>query len=62
VHPWRKIIDAVFTACADPAGVAALGHGALERVALLLDHWRDTPVASQSRPTPVSWGDRRGMA
>jgi hypothetical protein len=22
VYPWRKIIDAVFTACADPAGCA----------------------------------------
>lgn len=42
VHPWRKIIDAVFTACADTAGVTALRHGALERVALLLADWRDT--------------------
>jgi transposase len=42
VHPWRKIIDGVFTACADPAGVTELRHGALERVALLLADWRDT--------------------
>jgi transposase len=42
VDPWRKIIGAVFTACADPAGVSALRHGALERVALLLADWRDT--------------------
>ena len=42
VHPWQKIIDAVFTACADPAGVPALRHGTLERVALLLADWRDT--------------------
>ena len=27
VNPWRKIIDAVFDACADPAGVTALRHG-----------------------------------
>jgi transposase len=42
VNPWRKIITAVFTACADPAGVPALRRGALERVALLLGDWRDT--------------------
>lgn len=42
VHPWRKIIDGVFAACADPAGVTELRHGALERVALLLADWRDT--------------------
>jgi transposase len=42
VHPWRKIIDAVFAACADPAGVTEMRHGALERVALLLGDWRDT--------------------
>jgi transposase len=42
VHPWRKIIGAVFSACADPAGVTALRRGALERVALLLADWRDT--------------------
>jgi len=42
VNPWQKIIGAVFAACADPAGVAALRHGALERVALLLADWRDT--------------------
>ena len=41
-HPWRKIIGAVFDACADPAGVIALRRGALERVALLLADWRDT--------------------
>jgi transposase len=42
VQPWRKIIDGVFAACADPAGVTELRHGALERVALLLADWRDT--------------------
>jgi len=42
VHPWQKIIGAVFAACADPAGVTVLRHGALERVALLLADWRDT--------------------
>jgi transposase len=42
VHPWRKIIGAVFDACADPAGVTGLRRGALERVALLLADWRDT--------------------
>jgi transposase len=42
VNPWRKIITAVFTACADPAGVPTLRRGALERVALLLADWRDT--------------------
>jgi hypothetical protein len=58
VHPWRKIIDAVFDACADPAGVTALRRGTLERVALLLGDWRHT----QARwPTPSSgwspsWG------
>jgi transposase len=42
VHPWQKIIDGVFAACADPAGVTAMRRGALERVALLLADWRDT--------------------
>ncbi len=45
VHPWRKIIDGVFAACADPAGVTGVTgprHGALERVGLLLADWRDT--------------------
>jgi transposase len=42
VNPWQKIIDAVFAACADPAGVTELRHGALERVGLLLADWRDT--------------------
>jgi transposase len=42
VHPWRKIIGAVFDACADRAGVMALRRGALERVTLLLADWRDT--------------------
>jgi transposase len=42
VHPWRKIIDGVFTACADPAGVTALRRGAQEHVALLLADWRHT--------------------
>jgi transposase len=42
VRPWQKIIDAVFTACADPAGVTELRHGVLERVGLLLADWRDT--------------------
>jgi hypothetical protein len=41
VHPCRKIIAAVFTSCADPAGVTAMRCGALERVGLLAD-WRDT--------------------
>lgn len=38
----QKIIDAVFAACADHAGVAELRHGALERVGLLLADWRGT--------------------
>jgi transposase len=42
VHPWQKIIGAVFAACADPAGVMTMRRGALERVALLLADWRDT--------------------
>src|SRR5690348_6119698 len=42
VNPWRKIIDGVFAACADPAGVTELRHGALERAALLLAGWRNT--------------------
>jgi transposase len=42
VNPWRKIIDGVFAACADPAGVSELRHGALERAGLLLADWRDT--------------------
>lgn len=42
VHPWQKIIDAVFAACSDPAGVTEMRHGALERVALLLADRRDT--------------------
>jgi transposase len=42
VHPWRKIIDGVFAACADPAGVTELRPGALERAGLLLADWRDT--------------------
>jgi transposase len=42
VNPWQKIIDAVFAACADPAGVTELRRGALERVGLLLADWRDT--------------------
>jgi transposase len=42
VHPWQKIIGAVFTACADPAGVTELRLGALERVQLLLADWRHT--------------------
>jgi transposase len=42
VNPWRKIIDGVFAACADPAGVTELRHGALERAGLLLADWRDT--------------------
>jgi transposase len=32
----------VFAACADPAGVSELRHGALERAGLLLADWRDT--------------------
>jgi transposase len=42
VHPWQKIIDGVFAACDDPAGVTGLRLGALERVQLLLGDWRDT--------------------
>jgi transposase len=42
VHPWQKIIDGVFAACASPAGVTTMRRGALERVALLLADWRDT--------------------
>ena len=42
VHPWQKIINAVLAACADPAGVTEMRHGALERVLLLLADWRDT--------------------
>jgi transposase len=42
VHPWQKIIDGVFAACASPAGVTAMRRGALERVALPLAGWRDT--------------------
>jgi transposase len=42
VNPWQKIIDAVFAACASPAGVTAMRRGALERVALLLADWRHT--------------------
>jgi transposase len=56
VHPWRKIIDAVFAACADPAGVTALRRGALERVALLLADWRDTQARladTETRMTAV---------
>jgi hypothetical protein len=28
LDPWQKIIDAVFAACADPAGVTPMRHGA----------------------------------
>ena len=42
VNPWQKIIDGVLAACAGPAGVTAMRRGALERVALLLDDWRDS--------------------
>ena len=42
VNPWQKIIDGVLAACASPAGVTAMRRGALERVALLLDDWRDS--------------------
>ena len=42
VNRWRKIIDGVFAACADPAGVIELRHGALERTGMLLADWRDT--------------------
>ena len=42
VNPWQKIIDGVFAACADPAGVTELRHGALERVGMLMADWRDT--------------------
>lgn len=41
VNPWQKIIDAVFAACAHPAGVTEMRHDALGRVGLLLADWRD---------------------
>jgi transposase len=44
VHPWQKIIDAVFAACADLTGVTGLRPGALERAALLLDDWCATQI------------------
>jgi transposase len=37
-----RILRALFTALADPAGVIAHRRGALERVQLLLEDWRDT--------------------
>jgi len=41
-RPCLRIIRAVFTALADPAGVAAHRPGALERARLALGDWRDT--------------------
>ena len=40
--PSLRILRALFTALADPAGVIAHRRGALERVQLLLADWRDT--------------------
>jgi transposase len=37
--PCRRIVRELFTALSDPAGVLAHRHGALERVALLLQDW-----------------------
>jgi transposase len=41
-RPCLRVIRAVFTALADPAGVAAHRPGALERAHLALGDWRDT--------------------
>src|SRR5215472_5308073 len=41
-RPCLRIIRAVFTALADPAGVAAHRHGALERADLAMADWHDT--------------------
>jgi transposase len=37
---WRSIVDAMFSAVADPAGVSAQRHGALERAGWVLTDWR----------------------
>src|SRR6266545_6743546 len=37
--PCLRIVRRLFTALADPAGVLAHRHGALERVQLLLEDW-----------------------
>lgn len=58
VNPGQKIIDGVFAACAGPAGVTELRHGALERAGLLVAGWRaPRPVwpAPSSGWSP-SWG------
>jgi transposase len=43
-RPCLRIVRAVFTALADPAGVAAHRPGALERVHLAMSDWQDTRV------------------
>ena len=50
VHPWRRIIGAVFTACADPAGVPALrtqGTGRFQRPC------RQSPRSAQAASSTV---------
>jgi transposase len=41
-RPCLRIVRAVFTALADPAGVAAQRRGALERAQLAMSDWQDT--------------------
>ena len=41
-RPCLRIVRAVWSAAADPAGVAAQRPGALERASLALDDWHDT--------------------
>jgi hypothetical protein len=41
-RPCLRIVRAVFTALADPTGVAAARHGVLERVQLLQSDWQQT--------------------
>jgi Transposase IS116/IS110/IS902 family len=62
VHPWQKIIDAVFAACADPAGVTELRHSALECAGLLLADWRDTQGRlADTGPRMVTVLDKPGL-
>ena len=54
--PCLRIVRAVFTALANPAGVSAHRVGALERVALLLGDWRQTQLRladTEARMTSV---------